>query len=162
MFKRKFISNILTVFILFAALLSCGLALNSVVNANAQTETQSVKAEDGAEPLGLYTNVIVGIGGRNGTVWGKAQNKFTLGKSTVAVYAELYSSETYCTDYTQMKLEASSYCADLNIGKSFEVFAPTGGVQKYWLARMKYRLDSKDWVSKTTDTILYNAEGQKV
>ena len=167
MLKRKFTTYLLMILLLFAVTLSCGLALNSAVSASAQTDlrVQPEPAEtysDGIEPFGLYTNLNVVIKGGNGYVYGKANNKFTLGKSTVAVYVELYSSYTYCTDYTQMKLEKSGYCADLDIGKSFEISVPTGGEQKYWLARMQYRLDSKDWVSKTTETHLINANGDLV
>lgn len=33
-------------------------------------------------------------------------------------------------------------------------------MQKYWQARMRYKFDDRDWVSKTTSTFLYSAEGK--
>lgn len=111
------------------------------------------------EPLGLVTKITLTIGADNGKVWAKAHNDFTLGLSTIPVYVELYSSETYQEDYTLMVLESRNYISDLNIFNSLETSAPINGVQRYWMARMRYRFDNNDWVIKTTQTYLFDADG---
>lgn len=116
----------------------------------------------GKTTRGLATNLSVTIGGGNGEVWAKVKNNFTLFPSKIRVYVELYSSETYAESYTSMKLEKSNYIDDLNIGKSLMVSVPTGGGQRYWQARMRYKFDNKDWVSKTTPSYLYDGQGNLI
>ena len=112
-----------------------------------------------AKPLGLYTHLTLNINGGNGKMWATVKNDFTLFPATVKVIVELYSSDTYYESYTDMTLVATKSIDDLNIGKSISVEASTGGVQKYWQARMRYKIDNGGWKSETTGTILCNAEG---
>ena len=58
-----------------------------------------------------------------------------------------------------MDLEKVGYTADLNWREKIEILVPINGEEKYWRARMQYKLDSKDWVSVETNTYLVNADG---
>ena len=73
---------------------------------------------------------------------------------------ELYSSETYTEDYTQMTLEGRNSTLDLNQGDTLEIRVPTGGKQKYWKARVRYKMDDRDWVEDETVSVLYSANGE--
>lgn len=141
---------------------SNSLLRNTNLTANAATESVVLVEEGEKQPRGLATNLSVTIGGGNGEVWAKVKNNFTLFPSKIRVYVELYSSETYAESYTSMKLEKSNYIDDLNIGKSLMVSVPTGGGQRYWQARMRYKFDNKDWVSKTTPSYLYDGQGNLI
>lgn len=48
---------------------------------------------------------------------------------------------------------------DLNMGESIAAEGYTGIVQKYWQARMRYRIDNAGWKFETTVTMLYSADG---
>lgn len=46
------------------------------------------------------------------------------------------------------------------MGKTLKISVSTEGKQKYWQARMRYKLDERDWVTKTTPSFLYSAQGE--
>ena len=104
----------------------------------------------------LLTTLTLTIGGENGYVWGRVRNDFTLGFSTVQVYVELYSSTVKQDSYQNMTLESSNYIGDLNIFKTIETKASTGGVTKYWMARAYFRADSGAWSEKVTSVWLFD------
>ena len=81
---------------------SNSLLRNTNVTANAATENAS--NEEVIQPRGLAANLTISIDGGNGEVWAKAKNNFTLFPSTIYVYVELYSSQTYQESYANMKL----------------------------------------------------------
>ena len=58
-----------------------------------------------------------------------------------------------------MTLENQKYIYDLDMGKSVRTSAPINGVQRFWRARMMYKIDSKDWVSKETVSLLIDVNG---
>lgn len=163
MYKRK---NSLKLFGLIISLILF-LFLSNIYNANivkADTykETEYYNGtidEEDVSPRGLFTNLTLAIGGGNGEIWADVKNEFTLFPATVWVYVELYSSDTYQEFYTTMKLEKMGSIADLDMGNTIRISVPTGGKQRYWQARMRYRLDQNDWQSKSTPTFLYGAEG---
>ncbi len=160
---KKFLCVGFSLLIALTAVLFASLMLrHSELTANAATESVVLAEEGEKQPRGLATNLSVTIGGGNGEVWAKVKNNFTLFPSKIRVYVELYSSETYAESYTSMKLEKSNYIDDLNIGKSLMVSVPTGGGQRYWQARMRYKFDNKDWVSKTTPSYLYDGQGNLI
>lgn len=161
MLKRRILTSALILLLLLVLTISCGYVFQTnTASAEAQTASSN---ESCAEPMGLYTNISLDMGGYgDGKIWAKAKNKFTLGKSTVRVNLELYSSEEYCTDYTLMTLEGNASTNDLDQGKTLELTVLTGGKTKYWLARMYYRLDSKDWVYKTTQVHKCDANGIEI
>ena len=137
-------------------LLSCMCCVINNTSANAATKGG---ASDVADPYGLMTQISLTIGATSERVWAKVHNDFTLGNSTVQVYVYLYSSLDYQDDCNNMTLENRAYIGDLNINKSLETSAPINGVQRYWRARVEYRLDYKDWKSKETKTYLIDANG---
>ena len=71
--------------------------------------------------------------------------------STVQIYVFLYSSPTYQESYTEMTLENQKFIGDLDIKKSLRTSASINGVQRFWKARVKYKLDNNDWVAKETE-----------
>ena len=61
-----------------------------------------------------------------------------------------------------MTLESRSYIEDLNIGKTIETRASTGGETKYWMARARYRVNSSDWAEKVTSLWLFDGDGNVI
>ena len=142
----------------FACAACCFAGVASFTVAEAKSVEHAADAEVEAE-RGLFTSISLSIGGEDGRIWAQAKNEFTLFPSVIIVYVELYSSNTYQESYTAMELEGREYIADLNIGETLELSVSTGGEQKYWMARMRYKFDDRDWVEKTTDALLYSAAG---
>lgn len=115
---------------------------------------------DEVSPQGLYASVSLKLNVENQTVIATAKNDFTLFPSNIQVYIYLYSCYTYRDSYTEMVLVQQDYTSDLNMGKSITVSAITNGEQKYWQARMKYKVDKKDWIDTTTYTYLISGDGK--
>lgn len=111
---------------------------------------------------GLYTSLSLSINCGDGKVWATAKNDFTLFPSTVYVYVELYSSDTYIEDYGNMRLNARTSIPDLNMGNSITATYYTYGRQQYWVARMHYKIDNKAWEEKVTNPILVDGDGNLV
>ena len=153
--KKYYLTKFLLCLMLIVAL-SCCLALSGI-GATASAATSNPSPD--AETLGLVTRISLNLGTTDGEVWADAHNDFTLGMSTVQVYVYLYSSPTYQDSYTAMTLEKLNYIYDLDINKSLRVSVSINGEQKYWKARVQYRLDNKDWVSKETVALLIDADG---
>lgn len=107
----------------------------------------------------MYAIISLSIGGSNGEVWAEVRNDFTLGFATILVYVELYSSASYQESYTNMRLENRNFISDLNIFQTIGISAPTGGVQRYWMARTRYRINSGDWTEKVTNAWLFDGDG---
>lgn len=112
------------------------------------------------EERGVFANIVLKMKGGNGVITATVENTFTLFPSTIRVYVELYSSETYQESYASMTLEKMNIVADLNMGETLSVSVSTGGEQKYWRARMRYKFDDRDWISQETDSLLYSAQGE--
>lgn len=142
----------------FACAAFCFAGVASFTVAEAKSVEHAADAEVEAE-RGIATSLTLDIGGENGQIWAKVKNQFTLFPSVIAVYVELYSSKTYQESHTAMELEGRKYIADLNMGETLELSVSTGGEQKYWMARARYKFDDRDWVEKTTDALLYSAAG---
>ena len=90
------------------------------------------------------------------------KNDVTIFPSTVIVIVELYSSETYQESYQNMTLEQKVQTGDLNLGKTITAEASTGGVQKYWLGRTRYKVDNGAWKEMKTGVCIYDANGNFV
>lgn len=164
----KKIKNLLFAFTVVAFILCVCLLL-----LNLQRETRGASAEGVEEeivsneesndssitPRGLYTSLSLSINGGNGKVWATVKNDFTLFPSTVKVIVELYSSDTYQESHLNMTLVSINNIDDLDMGKTIVAEASTGGVQKYWQARMRYKIDNGSWENRNTTTVLYDAEG---
>ncbi len=115
-----------------------------------------------ATTRGIYTALSLSINGGNEKVWATAKNDFTLFPATVIVVVELYASDTYYEDYRQMTLISRNTTSDLDMGKTIKAEASTGGIQRYWQARMRYKIDNKAWEEKVTDSLLYDASGNYI
>ncbi len=153
--KKDYLTKTILCLMVIAILTGC-VALCSM-GGTAYADTAEPLAD--AEPYGVFTKVDLDLGSNGTEVWAEVQNTFTLGKATVSVYVFIYSSPTYQESYKDMTLENQKYIYDLDMGKSVRTSAPINGVQRFWRARMMYRLDNKDWVSKETVSILIDANG---
>lgn len=115
---------------------------------------------DEVEPYGLFTSLSLSINGGDGKVWATVKNDVTIFPSTVRVVVMLYSSDTYTETYTEMTLISTNSIGDLDLGKTLTTEASTGGVAKYWIGRMRYKVDSKDWESRDTGVCKIGASGE--
>lgn len=155
--KKNFVLAIILILSLFITCCAC-----CFLNSNIALAATTGGDGEVVQPLGLMTQISISIGSYSDSVWARAHNDFTLGFSTVQVYVYLYSSLEYEEDYTKMNLENSAYIGDLNINKTLEITAPIDGVQRYWKARVQYKLDNKSWTNNTTATYLINENGERV
>lgn len=85
-------------------------------------------------------------------------DEYTLFPSTVKVILQLFYSYDYCEDYNRMTLAIMKSTDDLDMGKTLTVESSTGGAEKFWLARMRYKEDSGDWKEKIISA-RYSADG---
>lgn len=61
-----------------------------------------------------------------------------------------------------MTLTSRNTIDDLNIGNTLVAEASTGGVQKYWQARMRYKVDNRSWKEEVTDSLLIDGDGNYI
>ncbi|MCM1439744.1 MAG: hypothetical protein NC131_11185 [Roseburia sp.] len=149
--------------ILLSTLVLFMVASNSYT-ASANTETDKgenvvMSLNEEVEPYGLFTNLSLSINGGDGKVWATVRNDFTLLPSTVNVIVQLYCSSTYQEDYNNMTLIAYNSILDLDMGKTIVAEASTNGEEKFWIARMRYRIDSQAWKEDIVGPARYNANG---
>ena len=81
----------------------------------------------------------------------KVKNTFTLFPATATVYVYLYYSADFTDDYTAMTELANNYTPDLDMGKTLTASASTVNRGGYYLARMRYKIDSREWNESVTD-----------
>lgn len=147
-----------------AAALSCALLVCGGLPVQAAAAHEAVPAayaaDVEADPRGWMANLSIRMGSEGDRIWGQAKNEFTLFPSTIEVYVELYSSTEYPYSFREMELEAEDYTADLNMGDALRVYASTGGEQKYWLARMRYKFDDRNWAEELSPIFVYSADGE--
>ncbi len=128
------------------------------LDAYAYTDSSdNTEAEE--DTRGIYTYLSLSINGGDGKVWATVKNDITIFPSTVYVTVELYASDVYCSSYTDMELVTVNSVNDLNIGQTVTAQAETGGKKRYWLGRMRYKVDSGAWKSGDTGIVLYDADG---
>ena len=120
---------------------------------------QETEGEGEATPYAL-ANLSLSINGGDGKVWATVKNTWTWVSSKVVVIVLLYSSDTYCEDYLEMRMESNNEISDLNMGKSITTEAPTGGVEKYWLARARYKINNGEWRVKDTGVCRLGPSGE--
>lgn len=157
-------------FFALAILVYCGFVLgisNNISIASAEN-IESIEIEnvenaykansDDIDPYAVVSLTIT-LNGGNGNVWATVYNNFTLFFPTVVVVVELYSSSTFYESYKDMELVSMNSIGDLDINKSIAAIASTGGVQKYWNGRMRYKINGGDWKEKSTGTVSYDGEG---
>lgn len=143
------------------------MSLNNAYKAYADTE-QVVRAEDPElknessqiSPYGLTTSLSLSINSGDGKVWATVKNDLTVFSSTVVVIVQLYSSNTYAESYTEMELVCMNSIADLDMGQTISTEAETGGVEKFWLARMRFKIDGSSWSSRQTGACRISGSGE--
>lgn len=152
---------LVTASILFLA--CCSLFSFSGESASADTGTdESYVAEEGDEGINprLFTSLSLAINCGDGKVWATVKNDFTLFPSTVIVIVMLYSSDTYAESFEYMDYVCANVSNDLDMGNTLTVESPTGGEEKFWLARMRYKINNDDWESKQTTACRISADGE--
>ena len=160
--KNNPIGLIVLAIALFATMfaLICGTTYQCAYAAENVDVADGIDAVDqNPSTRGIYTSLSLSINGGNGKVWATVKNDVTIFPSTVLVIVELYSSETFQESYTNMTLESKVQIDDLNLGKTITAEASTGGVQKYWHARTRYKVDNGAWKEMKTGICLYAADG---
>ncbi len=108
----------------------------------------------------LFTNITLGLKGGDGKVWATASNDFTLFPSTVNVVIQLYSSLSYCEDYKEMELMAMNSTLDLDMNTEIVAESSTGGEQRFWIGRTRYRENSGSWKELIVGPLKYSASGE--
>lgn len=142
-------------------------SLNKVYKAYEDVE-QAVREEDPelknesnkTPPYGLTTSLSLSINSGDGKVLATVKNDLTVFSSTVIVIVQLYSSDTYAESYTEMELVCINSVTDLDLGKTISTEAETGGVEKFWLARMRYKIDNGSWSSRQTGACRISGSGE--
>lgn len=156
--KKSYLTKTIVCLMLIAVLTGCVALCSMGSTASAATANPTPDAD----PLGLVTRLSLQLGSTSTEVWANVHNDFTLGMSTVQVYLFLYSSLTYEEDYKNMTLETQRFIGDLDMNKSVMISAPINGVQRYWRARVLYKLDNKDWETKETVSLLIDVNGNVI
>lgn len=161
--KKSHIIKLLIAFIIFISLLVNSSIFHSYkvyADSAITTDKNTLIDEDyTASTYGVFTSLSLAIDGNNGEVWAIAKNKITIFPATVRVIIELYSSDTYQNSHQSMTLVAKNNINDLDMGHTIEARTSTNGKQKYWKARMCYKVDNDDWTVIVTDTILLDKNG---
>lgn len=159
MTKIKKIVSVLLISVFLLALTLFSVNNKTYVKADTDLPTDETDTESGIELYGLFTSLTLSIDGGDGEIWANVHNDITIFPATIYVIVQLYSSDTYQESYQNMKLISANSTKDLNMGETLTTKVSTNGEQKYWKARMYYRMDAKDWVEKVTKTLLFSADG---
>ena len=99
----------------------------------------------------IFTKLDLSVDFNGDTATAKVKNTFTLFPATARVNVYLYYSENYTTDYTQMQETATAYIDDLDQGETICASWDTKGRGGYFLARMRYKIDSREWEERCTE-----------
>ena len=146
---------------LTALCLMAGAALSLVgcSDKNVSTETdgktvalpdKTVYAPDG-DSYSIITKLDLNVKFDNNIAKATVKNSFTLFPAKAQVYVYLYFAEIYTTDYTKMQEVANNYIKDLDMNKTLTATYEMQGESGYFLARMRYKIDSRNWEERTTD-----------
>ena len=162
--KKRFVSMIMAA----AALICCGMTFlcgTEEVKRGSAEEIPKIfqdanKTEEEISTRGIFTSLSISLNGGNGKVWTKVKNDVTIFPSTVLVIVELYCSDDYQEKYENMTLVQRKSTEDLNMGDTIVAEGFTGGKQKYWQGRARYKVDNKGWEELNTGTGLYSADGE--
>ena len=163
--KKILFSLMGTIIVALLALLSLTGGKLAARAATADEEVDSeyitVTSEEGST-YGLGTSLSISLDGGNGKVWTTVRNDFTFLPSTVSVVVQLYCSDTYQEDYHDMELVAFNSITDLDMGKTIVAEASTEGQVKFWMGRMRFRIDSQSWKEDTVGPAKCNANGDYI
>lgn len=98
----------------------------------------------------IITKLDLSVGFDGDTAVAKVKNTFTFFPATARVSVYLYYSETQ-KSYTEMQEVATGYTEDLDQGKTLTASWDTQGRGGYFLARMRYKIDGRDWEERVTE-----------
>lgn len=153
--KNRTIKLLSLILVLMVLCLSCCKIENSYAKTSDDIDVT-------CEPYGLFVNLSISLNGGDGQVYATAHNDFELFSSTVRVIVQLYSSAEYEENYLNMDLVSANSILDLDKGKTVSTYGLTEGKQLYWIARMRYKIDNKDWAEKIVGPSLYDGNGNFV
>lgn len=150
--------KIIKKFVCFIVLFTIAFCVSFSWKENRVYAEESSAEDSGCEESpqrGWFVTVNISINGDENTVWTTAKHEFSIFSSTVIVYLYLYCSDTYQESYTNMTLVSSNYSSNLTLGNSITASGSTGGVPKYWLGRMYYKIDNGNWQESVTGAELF-------
>lgn len=157
--KFKF-GFIIAMFLLFVTVFTfVGSNYSASADTGEEVSNENVVLHEDASTYGLYTNLSLSLNGGDGKVWATVRNDFTFLPATVNVVVQLYCADTYQEDYNNMTLVAYNSTVDLDMGKSIVAEASTNGQEKFWIARMRYRIDSQSWKEDIVGPARCSADG---
>ncbi len=165
---QKILRNLLIALVIAALVSICYsiITLSKNYKVYAETESNNIiigEAEEDAQeitPYSLGASLSLSINSGDGKVWATVKNDYTIFPGTISVIVQLYCSDTYAESYTQMTLVCANSIGDLDMGKTISTEASTGGAEKFWLARMRYKIDKASWTSKQTAACRISADGE--
>lgn len=147
---------------LVGATFLCG---RTQVSASAEEVAGAEAIVETAEEIttrGIYTSLSLSIDGGGGKVWATVKNDITIFPATIMVVVELYCSDVYEENHEDMKVVSRADSLDLNMGETLVADGSTNGEDKYWQARMRYKVDSDPWKEKDTGTFHFDGEGELI
>lgn len=150
--KKKLIFSVVLLLVLSSIFLQR-------VDFSANAEEYETEISNELSPRGLYAKLQLAIDGGDGTIIATVKNVFTLFPSTVNVIVELYSSEERQESYTAMTLSTRNSTLDLDQGETISTTASTEGKTLWWTARMRYKINFKDWEERVTNIIQFDGLG---
>lgn len=159
---KGFICAMLCCVLLLSVTLIC-LNANIVYAAPQDYAVESGEVEEAdEEEASTYelANLSLSINCGDGKVWATVKNDFAWFSPTVVVVVLLYSSDTYTESYNDMLLISYNETGDLNMGKTITTEAETGGVEKYWIARTRYKINKDEWKSMNTGVCRISGSGE--
>ena len=157
---KRIVVALLTVFLFvgFVCVTTSSHIIASADNMSNNTAESDTERNDNPQSR-LFTVLTTFLSADNNKVYANVKNDFTLFFATVEVYVYLYSSNTYTASVKDMTLEASNYTSDLNIYETVSAARALNGMEKYWKARSRYKIDNGAWEERLTETFWVDRHG---
>ena len=168
--KSSKVLNIITAFLvclLIVFMILCIISVNEAYEFYDESE-QIVRIEDPEYNKEVYqspsqaltTSLSITLNGGDGKVWATVKNDISFFNPRVTVIVQLYSRDFYAENYADMNLVCANSVEDLDVGKTISVEAETGGKEKFWLARMRFKIGTGRWSSRYTAACRLSASGE--
>ena len=122
--------------------------------------TDKIVSPDQSASHSIMTKLDLSVTFDGDTAIATVKNSFTLFPAKARVFVYLYYSENHTDDYTEMLEVAQNFVEDLDMGKTLTASYDTKGRGGYFLARMRYKIDSRKWEERVTG--VYEREYTKV
>ena len=101
-----------------------------------------------------FINISLTVAEENGQVTATASHDFSVLQKNVKIYVLLYYSETFTADHNEMTLADYAFDGQLSKGESLTVTAPTGDEERFWIARIYYKINDGRWEEMFAGPIL--------